>query len=87
MFVGSSEISIGVIVKHVQHIGIIRALFAWGDLLYFSVAEGTVKIAGLWFPSGDQYPGWHFEDVNKPQTSMSKYIEKKTKVVLKEQLL
>ena len=62
-------------------------LFAWGDLLYFSVAEGTGKIAGFWFPSGDQYPGWHFEDANKPQTSMSKYIEKKAKVVLKEQLL
>ena len=31
MFVGSSEISISVIVKHVQHIGIIRALFAWGE--------------------------------------------------------
>ena len=48
MFVGCSEISISVIVKHVQHIGI--GLFVCvGDLLSFSVLGGrrTEKIGGI----------------------------------------
>ena len=64
MFVGCSEIIcyIGVVVKHVQHIGNYQSfLSAWGgDLLGFSVSWGTEKIDGLWFARwGDQYPGWH----------------------------
>ena len=31
-------------------------LVCLGDLLSFSVSEGTEKIAGLWFARGDQYP-------------------------------
>ena len=48
MFVGCSEISISVIVKHVQQIGIVRAFCLPGEnLISFSVPEGTEKIAGL----------------------------------------
>ena len=48
MFVGCSEISISVIVKHVQYFGIIRGLLsAWEDLLSFSVPGRTEKIAAL----------------------------------------
>ena len=47
MFGGSSEIDIKVIVKHEQHIGIIRVfLSAWGNLLSFSVHLGTEKLLG-----------------------------------------
>ena len=57
MFAGCSEISISVIVKHEQHIGIIRVICLPGGLiLSFSVPGGTEKIAGLWFARGDQYP-------------------------------
>ena len=50
MFLGCSEISINVIAKHVQHVGIILAYsLPWADLLSFSAPEGTEKIAGLWF--------------------------------------
>ena len=55
MLAGCSEISISVIVKHVQHIGIIRAFClpgGGGDLLSFSLHGGTKKIAGLWFAGG-----------------------------------
>ena len=48
MFARRPEISISVIVKHVQHVGIISA---------FCLRGGTEKIAGLWFARGDQYPG------------------------------
>ena len=41
MFVGCSEISISVTVKHMQHIGIVGFLSAWGDLLSFSVSGGA----------------------------------------------
>ena len=53
MFVGCSEISTSVIVKHKQHIGIIRAfcLPGWGgggqEGLSFSVPVGTEKLLGL----------------------------------------
>ena len=51
MFVGCSEISINVVVKHVQHVGIIWACSQpWVDLSNFSVPEWTEKIAVLWFP-------------------------------------
>ena len=46
--VGCSEINMSVVVKHGQHIGIIR-LFACPS---FSVALGTKKNDGLWFASG-----------------------------------
>ena len=51
MFVGCFEISVNVIVnKSVQSIGIIRAfILPGGDLLRFSVPEGTEEAAGLWF--------------------------------------
>ena len=49
MFVGCSEINTNVIVKHEQHIGIIRAFFALGNLLSFLVPRGLEKITGLWF--------------------------------------
>ena len=50
MFVGFSEISVSIAVKHVQNIGIIRTFCLPGrDLLSFLVPEGTEKIAGLWF--------------------------------------
>ena len=36
-------------------------LSAWrGELISFSVPGETEKIAGLWFASGDQYPGWQY---------------------------
>ena len=48
MFVNCSEISINVIVKHVQHVGIIWACSLPGMdlLLSFSVPGETEKIAG-----------------------------------------
>ena len=50
MFVGCSEISIKVIVEHVQHVGIIWACSQpWADLSRFLVPEWTEKIAVLWF--------------------------------------
>ena len=50
MFAGCSEISINVIVKHAQHVGIISACsLPWADLVGFSVSHGTEKIYGLWF--------------------------------------
>ena len=61
MFVGCSEISISVFVKHVQHIEIIRNYkrnigITYWNYKFFS-AWGTEKIAGLWFVRVDQYPG------------------------------
>ena len=48
MFVDCSEISINVIVQHVQHVGIIWACTLPGMdlLLSFSVSGGTEEIAG-----------------------------------------
>ena len=58
MFTGCSEISINVIVKHVQHVGIIRACNLPGaDLLSFLVPGRPEKIAGFWFARGNQYTG------------------------------
>ena len=57
MIIGCSEISISVIVKHVQHVGIIRAFVCLGGLNKFFSAWGDRKIACLWFARGDQYPG------------------------------
>ena len=57
MSTGCSEISISVIVKHVKHVGIVRAFCLLGGLIKFSSACGRQKIAGLWFARGDQYPG------------------------------
>ena len=47
VLVGCSKISIIVIVKHVKHIGIIRVLSAWGNLislLIFLVSRWTEKL-------------------------------------------
>ena len=53
MFVGCSEISVKVTVKHVQHIGIIRCFcLLRRNLLSFSVPGGPKKLAGLWFTRG-----------------------------------
>ena len=40
MFVGCSEISISVIVKQAQHVGIIRAFICLGGLINLSVPGG-----------------------------------------------
>ena len=72
MLVSCSEINVSVIVKYVQHIGIIRAFcLPEGDLLSFSVPGGTEnKPAGLWF-AGEKGEGWEgvstwaFEPLNK----------------------
>ena len=53
MFVDCFEISINVVVKHVQHAGIIWAFSLPGvDLLSFSVPGRTEKTTGLWFARG-----------------------------------
>ena len=49
MFVGCSEISISVIVKHVKHVATCATSF--------SVSGGTEKIGGLWFARGRSEPG------------------------------
>ena len=57
MFAGCSEISISVIVKHVNHIGILRAFCLPMGLIKFFSAWADKKIAGNWFAREDQYPG------------------------------
>ena len=58
MFLGCCEVSISVIAKHMQNIGIIRAFcLPEGGLVKFLSAWVTEKIAGLWFARGNQYPG------------------------------
>ena len=52
VFVGCFEIGIGAIVKHVQHVGIIRA-FVSLELIKFFRAWKTEKSAGLWFVRGE----------------------------------
>ena len=48
MFVGCSEISVNVIVKHKQHVGIIWPFcLPWGYFSIFSVLGGTEK--KYWF--------------------------------------
>ena len=49
MFPGGSEIIISVIVKHVQHVGIIRVFCLPGVTYYNFQYLGDRKIAGLWF--------------------------------------
>ena len=52
MFPGGSEIIISVIVKHVQHVGIIR-VFCLPVVTYYNFQYlGDRKIAGLWFTRG-----------------------------------
>ena len=38
-------------------------IFVWleGRLDTFFSAWGIEKIPGLWFASGDQYQGWHYD--------------------------
>ena len=57
MLVGCSQISVSVFVKHVQLIRIFKAFCLLGALLSFSVPGAEKNVAGLWFASGDQYPG------------------------------
>ena len=72
MLVSCSEISISVIVKYVQHIGIIRAFcLPEGELLSFSVPGGTEKnpdglrFAGEKGGGGGGLSTWAFEPLNK----------------------
>ena len=71
MLVSCSEISISVIVKYVQHIGIIRAFcLPEGELLSFSVPGGTEKnpdVAVCWGEGGrgGGLSNWAFEPLNK----------------------
>ena len=63
MFVSCSETSIYIyiIVKRLQHVGIIWACSLPGvDLLSFSVPGRTEKIAGLWFARGVQSPSLNY---------------------------
>lgn len=46
MFFDCSEVIISVVVKHLQHIGIVRAFYLPGGLAKFSSARGTEKITG-----------------------------------------
>ena len=69
VFVGCSEISISVTVKHVQNNGLISRLFVYlGELAKFFSVWGPEKIAGLWFAFGEggghQYPGWYYVDIS-----------------------
>ena len=52
MCVGCFEISISVVVKHVQSIGIVRAFCLPGGLVKILSARGTEEIAGLCFARG-----------------------------------
>ena len=57
MFLGCSKISVSVIVKHVQNIGIIMAFcLPEGNCYVFQCLGGTENIAGLWLARGDRYP-------------------------------
>ena len=59
MFVGCSEVSISVIIKHVQHIGIIRAFYlSGGTYKVFQYLNGgwQKQLLGYGFLGGDQYP-------------------------------
>ena len=62
MFVGCFQISISIIIKHVQSIVIIKAfLSAWIDLLKILVpgGGGHKKLLGCGLLGVDQYPGWN----------------------------
>ena len=53
MFVSCSEISKSVTVKHMQHVGIIRAFcLPAGLAMFFSAWGDRKKNAGLWFARG-----------------------------------
>lgn len=61
MFADSSEISQSVVVKYVQHIGIIRAFCLLGGTCYnFQCLRGTEKLLGCGLLGGDQYPDQHY---------------------------
>lgn len=61
MFSGCSEISVKVVVKHIYNILGLSRFFVWsGNFLNLSVPKWEEKYAGLWFASGDQYPGCHY---------------------------
>ena len=52
MFVSCSEISKSVTVKHMQHVGIIRAFCLPAGLAVFQCLGGQKKNVGLWFARG-----------------------------------
>ena len=54
MFVDCSEISIGVVVKHVQHVGIIRAFRLPGK--FFSAWGGQKNVS--WFSMASKMARW-----------------------------
>ena len=57
MFVGCSETSLSVIVKHKQHVGIVWPFCLPGGLVHFFSAWEEGKNVGSWFARGDQHPG------------------------------
>ena len=63
MFVGCSEISINVFVKHKQHVGIIwPSCLPGGTYSFFQCSGGEKKNAGLWFAKAGSAPRstlWH----------------------------
>ena len=75
VFVSCSEIIIYVIVKHLQHVGIIWACSLPGVyLLSFSVPGRTEKIAGLWFARGVQSPSLNYAKCDHLTSLKSKKI-------------
>ena len=53
MFVGCSEISVNVFVKHKQHVGIFWPFcLPGGTCAFFQCMGGDKKNAGLWFARG-----------------------------------
>ena len=63
MFVGCSEISISVIVKHVQHIGIIRAFCLPGETCQVFQCPGRQKnLLDCGLLVGDQYPDYALQN-------------------------
>ena len=57
MFVSCSEISVSVIVKHMQQVGVIRAFCLYGGLIKFLSASEDRTNCWVVVSKGDQYPG------------------------------
>ena len=93
MFVSYSEVSVNVINKHVQHIGIIGAfcLSGGGGTLCFSVpfgGKGTEKIVALWFARGRDKEGGAVStqaDAMPPEKIFYVYLQKL--VLIKNEML
>ena len=80
MFVSYSEVSVNVINKHVQHVGIIGAFCLSGGTLCFSVpfgGKGTEKIVALWFARGWDKGGVSTQaDAMPPEKIFYVYLQK-----------